>query len=128
MQSRQNGRYRCGLCQDQTAIVVENEEAIAPRATERKTVLDRAQDGHARMQPAVEVKVPADKLGKISAGDSRRYRPVKKCDRHFATFTLPDVKRAVGDYGWFQVYFSVLRNNPFDLCACASRHIYLQGP
>jgi hypothetical protein len=24
------------------------------------------------MQPAVEVKVPADKLGKISAGDSRR--------------------------------------------------------
>jgi hypothetical protein len=37
------------------------------------------------MQPAVEVKVPADKLGKISAGDSRRYTRRTVGPRLFAT-------------------------------------------
>ena len=56
-----------GLSQDPTAVVGESQEAIAPRPSKRKTVLDRAQDGHARMQPAVEVKVPG--------GDQQQVRP-----------------------------------------------------
>src|SRR5438270_4383978 len=100
---------------------------ITPR-TNRTRKHSRTNCGWPRGTPNVESDVSADKLGKISAADTRRHTRRRVRSSFFATFTLPDVKPAFWATADLQVYFLVMRNNPFDLCTSASLHICLQGP
>ena len=44
--------------QDAAAVVAESQEPVARRTSKREPVFDRAQDRHARVQPAIDVEIP----------------------------------------------------------------------